>query len=645
MRKNTKQTDSLNELVHRRVVERIAAESHAQLLVEVLSKGDMKTASEMLQKLKRISGAAQAAGIKSLATAIKDASDDLNKFMGGSAFDILKGAAANLLKKLAGVDTADNPLVKCSVLIAGIEAGFSDLKDIVNNNIEDFNWKGDSIAAQAGENEKTVIDTIVKAFQPEATGFFSKVMSFFGAGELPYVESLNEFANEIVDAKPGPLEKLIAIAINQPISDAVSVAAKNIASGSEGSGTGVVSGASRQVRTIDDLASAVAAGESASGKSSPEKLNAAAEKDPKKLTQKFINAVSKKSGQPVDVVVKVVSALVKAGKLKSSVSESRDIVYGERAVILTTAAVLEARRLYDECGGSSGRWIDLLSEVKISDELKSKIEDIKKKIPGDNSKFKEKNIEDLDNIIKRLEKDEPLKTGDLQALRNMLKGPDGQKFVDELEELSRESGIARKGAKDFGDLDPKRVIDIAKDQKLKLDNRKDLMTLATTLKSQYGIDLKTAKEFIETKVVPLAKSGEKPSGILDKLKSRIDATKSINDLVDLLGKVDKNAVLKTLDNGQKVTAGIQAAALSKIAMNPQGSKDIIQSLLPDGGLKDKVEKLISSEKALLKGKHAKLIAAIKDSLSDVEPKAIVAVLDSLPEYIKAESKKSGKVLL
>jgi hypothetical protein len=127
----------------------------------------------------------------------------------------------------------------------------------------------------------------------------------------------------------------------------------------------------RPVQSPEELAQALAAANAKKRGKDPGDAQATAQENPKKFTAALVDDLSKKSKVPPEKVNKVLSALIKANKLKTTFKVVEEGVSREHST-LSASDVYRAQRLYLESGGSSRRWVDLLLERDVTSSSDAK---------------------------------------------------------------------------------------------------------------------------------------------------------------------------------------------------------------------------------------------------------------------------------
>jgi hypothetical protein len=334
----------------------IVAESTALMLLEALNKEDLKNATRVLKKLNAISKFAPA----SLKAAIKDAADEVNEFTGGGLGALLKKAGGWLAKKLGAGSLGSNPILKALTLLNCIENGFSDISEVIENNAPDYDGNSDkSLMDQVDDTAaKNLRKIIAKSFEPE--GIYAKIKGIFSSsGGIPYVKDLNAMVEETMMLPAKQLSALSKAASSGESSNSAAEATKDMAAAAQSKGgesSQVKKSPEQPVKTIEDLATAVAAGQTEKKGEEASPAVEKAKENPKAVVKQFVDYIQKQSNQSADVVQKVLNALVKNGKMKSSFS----VVEGKNQ--LTMNDVIEAQVALLECGGSSTKWVEILFE-------------------------------------------------------------------------------------------------------------------------------------------------------------------------------------------------------------------------------------------------------------------------------------------
>lgn len=411
----------------RRVDQALLAEQTARLIFEALSAEEKEKLGDKLQKLNYIGQAADKAGIQQLKSAIDAARKDVMKHKAGGLGAMLKRGLGKLGAKGA------NPVFKCIGLLSALESGFDGLLDELKDAGVDLENEASPIE-QLGSDADDLEKVVVKSFQPE--GVFAKMKSLFGSsGGIPYMGDVKDFVADLLLLSPKNIKTLRSIVMKDgKISDVVDSSGITSTTRSE-------SPSLRPAQNMSQVVAAAAAKKPDGEGGSPAQSSAAAAEDPKKATKAFVDHVADQSGVEPEVVNKVLAALLKAKKLRG-LEENASPLNNDRS-LLTLKDVKDARSLYLESWGSSRRWIDLLSEVKISDDMMKKIDSAKAILPGED-KYKEQNVKELEKFISKLQADEPIDEGDFNFLKNIFGNVknekfDKDKFLSELEELVKKS--------------------------------------------------------------------------------------------------------------------------------------------------------------------------------------------------------------
>lgn len=642
----------------------IIAEHTTRILLEKLNKEDFANVNLMIKKLRVISGAAKTANITPLVDAIKSASDEVNEFVSPMKKDKAKKASGFLtgvVSKLAGKGASENPLIKCSVLISSLEEGFEQLQIVFENNVEGFDdQKNDTkkISELMGDDEKvkkTLLATIPKAFVPG--DMFSKVLSFMGSDNIPYIADSKKFAESFLDAPSGALKELIKTATQNKVSDKLQDTAEELAAASKEDSSAEEasekSSSGQKVASVQQVAAAAVLGQTEKKNLSDEekeKLLQQAKKSPENIMKPLIDDIAKRSGvKDSKKVEAVVNALIKAGKLKTEFNiaavakESLD----KRSNLLSIRDVEHARMLYLESGCSSRRWVDLLCELDLN-------------------KADEEDFKTLKSYISKLGPEANLSTpkGPKNAAYQ-LKKTFGEKInpENEIEEflIKNKEKLELK----WGDIGPAMAQDIMD----RMKNEKVRNPFLEELSNQYGIPVqelekafndnklgeviaqiaqKKGSEGIKDAAAETGALGQKKESPIDKLKNKISSAKSLDDLITTLEKLGGDAVIKKIGD-EELTVDNQVGHIKSIIKDPKKKGDLLKSIADTAGLQTKVKELLDSEEATISDKsssekHTKTIEAIKDSVKDVTPQEMIKIFDAIPGYFMVEALRKTKLL-
>lgn len=617
LRESYEQRKSLVERV-RRAEELLIAEQTANILLEALDKDELKQATEVLKKLGSIKKVADTdPELAPLGDAIKTASDEVNKFMGGGIGAFLKKGISKLASKF-GAKAGANPILKSLMLLNSLESGLEDVPSLIKNNIPEYDEKSEKSPFEQAPDDKakkSLAQAMTKAFRPE--GVFSTIKSLFDSGGMPYVKNVDELIVGIMSSKPKSLEELIKIAKSGVSSEDAAAAVKDMAQPStSGQQT---SGKQQPVTSTDQLAQAYARGVATQKKQDPAAAAAEAEKDPKKFTQSFMADVEKKSGQKSAVVKAVITTLVKKKKLLGNLQVDHRIVKGEsiqeskrskNVVELTLEDVNGARRLFRESGGSSRRWAQLLVESESKGKWIAKIKD------GEFSSADE---------LKKAFKEKAGKAGGYPHLGQ----PNQEKLLSDFDKL-KSSGTPKTAESppkqdSTSDDDLKTAANELKEKGYDLATLKGRAEAIRFVKSKFELpDIARAKEFLEKKILPkMEKAGDEAGSgsppnleFLDnkKVAAGIDSAKSGEDLVkfmlkivDSLSKKTKTeSLVRQFDYRQILLEAMSdeekanqveklkktAELLKKIFADPNANQNLMFQLPKAGGLQDKVAELV-----------------------------------------------------
>lgn len=345
----------------------IIAEATANMLLEVLDSKDLADATKVLKKLNAIAKVSPPI----LAAAIKEAAAEVNEFTGGGLGAMMKKATTWLAKKF-GAKAGTNPILKALTLLNSLELGLSNAVDLINNNAPDYDGNSDkSLMDQIDDTAaKNLRKNLAKAFQPE--GVFAKIKSLFGStGGIPYVKDVDKMVEEIMMLPAKQITSLISAATSGESSESAVEAAKDMATAGKESNKTATAKSNEPVKSADDLASAIAKGQTqGKGDEAASKAAEMAQENPKKVVKQLVDDISKRSNQDPAVVEKVLSALVKKGKMKTEfkVTEEGHTRVKSSPARLTMADVLDAQMALLKCGKSTEEWVNILFEMDTLDE-------------------------------------------------------------------------------------------------------------------------------------------------------------------------------------------------------------------------------------------------------------------------------------
>ena len=364
--------------------ERYVAELAAEVLLEALKKDDLRVIKAMMILYKDLSSLADDAGISTLRNIMKIASKEMNKYTAesGGPLSFLKKGISSLAQKIGGDSASSNPIVKGQTLTGVLTAGFSQLNDILESNIDEYDPESDSspmeqlgISSESNDDDpfsnetevdedviENVKNMIKKAFEPE--GFYAKLKGFFGGTGIPYMKrsTRDDFIEEILNAPASALTRIVEkfSSYEEDTPNVERSLRRTSAEMEDAPGAGADS-QDTPIKNSDDLASLIARANADETGKNPASAARAAEKNPKKVNSKFLKYIADKSGEDPELVSKVIVALIKANRLKadSSILESH-----YKKDVLSLSDVTRAHRLLIESGGSSRKWAQLLVEAK-----------------------------------------------------------------------------------------------------------------------------------------------------------------------------------------------------------------------------------------------------------------------------------------
>lgn len=197
----------INELKHRvRKSELILIENdkdiQTSLLLEALDEDEYKKATEVIEKLRKISGVAKSLNLSILPKAIEDCVKDINTFAGGDFKTKAMGQLASLFSKSA---PSSNPILKGLSFASALEAGFKSLQTVVKNNIKDIQNKMDVSIIKSSEEDpaiqKNISNALTKSFIP--AGVFGKLF-----GKIPYIADSKKLIEEIMTLTPDQINQI-----------------------------------------------------------------------------------------------------------------------------------------------------------------------------------------------------------------------------------------------------------------------------------------------------------------------------------------------------------------------------------------------------------------------------------------------------
>jgi len=278
----------INELKHRvRKSELILIENdkdiQTSLLLEALDEDEYKKATEVIEKLRKISGVAKSLNLSILPKAIEDCVKDINTFAGGDFKTKAMGQLASLFSKSA---PSSNPILKGLSFASALEAGFKSLQTVVKNNIKDIQNKMDVSIIKSSEEDpaiqKNISNALTKSFIP--AGVFGKLF-----GKIPYIADSKKLIEEIMTLTPDQINQIYeplnsgtkAADVDQNITDedANDAAAKEIGDKEGGKEAGedeakeTSSGKSQKGKAKDALVSATQKAAKSAGITDGEAMN------------------------------------------------------------------------------------------------------------------------------------------------------------------------------------------------------------------------------------------------------------------------------------------------------------------------------------------------------------------------------------
>jgi hypothetical protein len=178
-------------------------EYQVAILLEALDADEYKQATEVIEKLQKISDTAKNAGMDLLTGAIDQIVKQINEFTGGGGLTRFKGNIASLFSKTP----AKNPILAGLAMVGALEAGFKILPTILKNNIKDIEKDNEKqgmklieLIQDDDKLKKNVENSLTKAFIPAGT--FGKVF-----GKIPGIDT-NKLVQDLFNATPVQLGEI-----------------------------------------------------------------------------------------------------------------------------------------------------------------------------------------------------------------------------------------------------------------------------------------------------------------------------------------------------------------------------------------------------------------------------------------------------
>lgn len=428
-----------------------------ELLLEELSKDELKQATEVVKKLGSLEKVVPDDS-EEFKTAISDAMEDVRSFMGGGGLKQMLSRGIGAVASKLGIKVGENPLLKSLTLMSSLEKSIPELKDTVEKTAKEKVFTDENkekpLSDAIGDEviTKNLMDIVAKSMAP--VGVFSKLSSLFGKG-IPYVKDVKKFVRELFATKVGEIDEIVKVLESgiqaEDVEDTTKEMAKDnqeaTGGGSKASGVPAEGGT---ILSPGQLAVVVAAGAATQQGKDVGPAVQQAQKDPEAMTKKLVTYLAGKSKQKEEEVKAVLSALLKSKLLIANVELKESLQRGS-TVTLTGFDVLRAIRCLNESRGSTARWIDLLLEAPPTPspeaEVLKFIENNKDKIAA------AKDFEELINILESYSKKDDLKflgnlkkiaekPGDYKGkpLREVPKGPIRDKVVKLLQAESPPEG-------------------------------------------------------------------------------------------------------------------------------------------------------------------------------------------------------------
>jgi hypothetical protein len=403
-----------------------------ELLLEELSKGELKQATEVVKKLGALEKVVPDDS-EEFKAAISDAMEDVRSFMGGGGLKQMLSRGIGAVASKLGIKVGENPLLKSLTLMSSLEKSIPELKDTVEKTAKEKVFTDENkekpLSDAIGDEviTKNLMDIVAKSMAPE--GVFSKLSSLFGKG-IPYVKDVKKFVRELFATKVGEIDEIVKVLESGIQAEDVEDTTKELAKdnqeatggGSSGGKGGGMPSQGAPVVSPAQLALVVAAGSATEQGKDPSDATQAAKKDPKAMTNKFIDFLAKKSGKNPENVKAVLTAMLKSKLLIANVELKESFRRGATAT-LTGFDVLRAVRCLNESRGSTSRWVELLFED--ANEVRQKRERYLGSIEKDLKDAK--SFDELIKVIKE-KNDKNVELGDLiEKLEEFAKTPGMEK--------------------------------------------------------------------------------------------------------------------------------------------------------------------------------------------------------------------------
>lgn len=201
-----KKLNAINEKVAKKAKSQLLInENMSRLLIEAMDDNDLRTAEQIITKLRKMKGH----GMKNLDISISEAEAEINKYTGG-------GSISQAWTKIKSSLGFDNPLVKIMTFANALEKGFKQMPTIIKNVIGGNEGYDESSSITdmglSEEQQKTIINNMRKALSPEGIfGMFKKV---------PYINK-DKLISDLVTVPVKSLMNVVNVSNSGPQTDKI----------------------------------------------------------------------------------------------------------------------------------------------------------------------------------------------------------------------------------------------------------------------------------------------------------------------------------------------------------------------------------------------------------------------------------------
>lgn len=276
------------------------------VIVEALNKEDFATATQIINKLEKMKNK----GLTNLDSAISKAQAELNKYVQG-------GKLADAWQSIRTMVGLDNPLVKVMTFANALETGFSQVQQIIQNNLQQVD-KSKSLAelGLSPDKLKTVVGTLQKALSPGGV--------FAGAKTVPYINK-KSLVSDLINTPISKLESVAQVASEGPQTNQIAPDMKDVAN--KGGGVQTTTTGAKQVNqqttkekaTQATKSSIAPLGSTPTGQQTPTGV--------KQQAQKFVDRLKKERMPEIENIInsggdakklasKILTYLIKNGEIK-----------------------------------------------------------------------------------------------------------------------------------------------------------------------------------------------------------------------------------------------------------------------------------------------------------------------------------------